>query len=69
MVRYKLKVLRVMNGLTLKEAAEKLGISTATLSNWERGLTYPDALQIKNIEMLYRTNYEGIDFLYENETE
>lgn len=69
MVRYKLKVLRVMNGLTLKEAAEKLGISTATLSNWERGVTYPDALQIKNIEMLYRTNYEGIDFLYESETE
>ena len=69
MVRYKLKVLRVMNGLTLKEAAEKLGISTATLSNWERGVTYPDALQIKNIEMLYRMNYEGIDFLYESETE
>lgn len=69
MARYKLKVLRVMNGLTLKEAAEKLGISTATLSNWERGVTYPDALQIKNIEMLYHTNYEGIDFLYEIETE
>jgi transcriptional regulator with XRE-family HTH domain len=69
MARYKLKVLRVMNGLTLKEAAEKLGISTATLSNWERGLTYPDALQIKNIEILYHTNYEGIDFLYESETE
>lgn len=69
MARYKLKVLRVMNGLTLKEAAEKLGISTATLSNWERGLTYPDALQIKNIEILYHTNYEGIDFLYESKTE
>ena len=69
MVRYKLKVLRVMNGLTLKEAAEKLGISTATLSNWERGVTYPDALQIKNIEMLYHTNYEDIDFSYKSETE
>lgn len=69
MARYKLKVLRVMNGLTLKEAAEKLGISTATLSNWERGITYPDALQIKNIEILYHTNYEGIDFSYKSETE
>ena len=69
MARYKLKVLRVLNGLTLKEAADKLGISSATLSNWERGVTYPDAVQIKNIEILYNTKYEGIDFFSTNNTE
>lgn len=68
MVKYKLKVLRVLNGLTLKEAADKLGISSATLSNWERGFTFPDALQIKNIEILYKTKYDGIDFFNTNRT-
>lgn len=69
MSKYKLKVLRVLNGLTLKEAADKLGISSATLSNWERGVTYPDAVQIKNIEVLYNTKYEGIDFFSTSDTE
>lgn len=69
MAKYKLKVLRVLNGLTLKEAADKLGISSATLSNWERGITYPDAVQIKNIEVLYNTKYEGIDFFSTSDTE
>lgn len=69
MAKYKLKVLRVLNGLTLKEAADKLGISSATLSNWERGVTYPDAVQIKNIEVLYNTKYEGIDFFSTSDTE
>lgn len=68
MAKYKLKVLRVLNGLTLKEAADKLGISSATLSNWEHGVTFPDALQIKNIEILYKTKYDGIDFFNTNRT-
>ena len=69
MAKYKLKVLSVLNGLTLTEAADKLGISSATLSNWERGVTFPDAVQIKNIEILYNTKYEGIDFFSTNNTE
>ena len=69
MSKYKLKVLRVLNGLTLKEASDKLGISSATLSNWERGVTFPDAVQIKNIEILYNTKYEGIDFFSTSDTE
>ena len=69
MSKYKLKVLRVLNGLTLREAADKLGVSSATLSNWERGVTFPDAVQIKNIEILYNTKYEGIDFFSTRKTE
>lgn len=66
--KYNLKVLRVLNNLTLKEAAVKLGVSPTTLSNWERGLTYPDVMNIKKIEEFYNTRYQDIDFFNINTT-
>lgn len=66
--KYNLKVLRVLNNLTLKEAAVKLGVSPTTLSNWERGLTYPDVMNIKKIEEIYNARYQDIDFLNVNKT-
>lgn len=57
-----LKAHRVNCGFTLKEAANKLGISTDTLVNWEKGRTFPDARMIKKIEVLYRTHYDFIFF-------
>lgn len=66
--KYNLKVLRVLNNLTLKEAAVKLGVSPTTLSNWERGLTYPGVINIKKIEEIYNVRYQDIDFLIVNKT-
>lgn len=66
--KYNLKVLRVLNNLTLKEAAVKLGVSPTTLSNWERGLTYPDVMNIKKIEEIYNARYQDIDFFSINTT-
>ena len=66
--KYNLKVLRVLNNLTLKEAAVKLGVSPTTLSNWERGWTYPDVINIKKIEEIYNVRYPDIDFFNINTT-
>lgn len=66
--KYNLKVLRVLNNLTLKGAAVKLGVSPTTLSNWERGLTYPDVINIKKIEEIYNVRYPDIDFFNINTT-
>ena len=46
-MRYKLignsiRKYRELNGLTQKQLAEKLGISSARLSNWEIGANRPD---------------------------
>ena len=57
-----LKALRVNKGLGQIEAARSLGITPETLSNWERGKSYPNVPQIKKIEALYETSYNDINF-------
>lgn len=64
--KYTLKTAREKAGLKQSEAAEKLNISVDTLSNYERGKTYPDVLLIKKIEDLYNVNYNQIIFLNKN---
>lgn len=58
-----LKAARVNKSLTQLQAAEQLGVTEDTVSNWERGRSYPDALMIKNIEVLYGVKYDDIIFL------
>ena len=41
-MRLSLKTARELNGLKQSEAAEKIGVSTDTLGNYERGKSYPD---------------------------
>ena len=64
--KYILKTAREKAGLKQSEAAEELNISVDTLSNYERGKTYPDVLLIKKIEDLYNVNYNQIIFLNKN---
>ena len=45
------------------EAAKLLGISKYTLSNYERGISFPDVLIIDKIEKVYDINYDQIIFL------
>jgi len=38
----RLKIERVSRGLKLADIAHLVGVSSATVSNWEKGETYPD---------------------------
>lgn len=61
-----LKSARINKGYGQDEAAKLIGISTDTLSNYERGKTYPDVPIIKKIEEVYDIKYDDINFLLEN---
>lgn len=61
-----LKAARVNKSLTQLQAAEILGVTEDTVSNWERGKSYPDALMIKKIEKVYGVKYDDIIFLPKN---
>lgn len=58
-----LKAVRINLGLTLEEASLLIGVSKDTLSNYERGETYPDVPIIKRIEDVYNISYDRINFL------
>lgn len=61
-----LKSARVNKGLTQVQAAELIGVTTDTLSNYERGKSYPDVPIIKRIEEVYETSYSELIFLPKN---
>ncbi len=62
-VKMTLKAARVNSGLSQKEAGEMLGVSDDVLSNWERGISFPDVIQLKRIENLYHVSYDNLIFL------
>lgn len=57
-----LKAARVNAELSLKEAAERLGISPATLSNYENGRAEPGAIVFQEMCILYKVAAEEIRF-------
>ncbi len=57
-----LKAARINKNLTQEEAAKQLGISKYTLSNYERGKSFPDVSVIKTIEKVYEVEYDNIIF-------
>lgn len=61
-----LKAARVNAGLNQREAARKLGLSVDTLSNYERGKSFPDVPVIRRMEALYGVPYSGLLFLPQN---
>jgi transcriptional regulator with XRE-family HTH domain len=58
-----LRAIRINKGWSLEEASVKIGVSKDTLSNWERGETYPTVPQIKRIETVYNIPFSNINFL------
>ena len=58
-----LKAARVNSGLTQQDAAREIGISECTLSNYERGRSFPDVPTIKKIEEVYGVSYSELIFL------
>ena len=63
MERLTLRAIRINKGWSLEEASLRIGVSKDTLSNWERGGTYPNVPQIKRIEEVYNIPYDSINFL------
>lgn len=61
-----LKAARVNVGLNQKQAAKALGISLASLQNYEAGRKYPNVLVLKRIEKLYGVPYADLIFLPKN---
>ena len=49
----KLREARLAAQLTQEQAAEDLGISRQTMSNWENGKTYPDIVSVIKMSDLY----------------
>lgn len=48
-----LRAIRVNLGLSLEVASTKIGISKDTLSNYERGDTFPDVSVLQSMEEVY----------------
>lgn len=58
-----LKAARINMGFTQAQAAKEIGVTVDTLSNYERGKSYPDVPIIKRIEEVYKTSYSDLIFL------
>lgn len=61
-----LKSARVNKNLTQVEAAKLIGVTVDTLSNYERGKSYPDVPIIQRMEEVYGVSYSDIIFLPKN---
>lgn len=61
--RMSLKMIREYKKMTQAEAAERIGVSVDTLSNYERGKSYPDIPVLRKIEETYGVPYNRIIFL------
>ena len=53
---------RTEAGYTIADASKKLGVTPQTLSNYERGISFPDVRIIKKIESLYNIAFKDIFF-------
>ena len=58
-----MKAARINAGYTQKEAAKLLKVSKDTVSNWDRGKSYPDVTNLRDIERVYRVKYDDLIFL------
>ncbi len=62
-MKLSLKTARELKGLKQSEAAKKIGVSTDTLGNYERGKSYPDIPVLRKIEETYGVSYDKLIFL------
>ena len=58
-----LKAARVNKNLNQREAANLIGVSIATLQNYEAGKNFTDVPILKKIEKIYQVSYADIIFL------
>ncbi len=60
MLKEKLKQLRLSFGLTQEQEAQQLGVSSQTVSKWERGLLSPDISLLPKIAELYDCTIDSL---------
>ena len=58
-----LKAARANKNYTQQQAAELLGTTKYVVSNWERGISFPDVIMLKKIEDVYGVTYKDLLFL------
>jgi transcriptional regulator with XRE-family HTH domain len=58
-----LEAARTNAGLTQKEVAKALGKSNKTVCSWEKGKSFPNAMEIDALCKLYGVSYDNINFL------
>ena len=58
-----LKAVRINVKMNQREAAKRIGISAETLSNYERGKSFPDIQTLQRIEQVYGVTYSDLIFL------
>ena len=56
----KLKDARIRSGLTQENAAEKIGVSRQTISNWENERSYPDIISVIKLSSLYSISLDAL---------
>ena len=56
----KIKQARTAAGLTQEQAAEALGVSRQTMSNWETGKTYPDIVSVIKMSDVYEVSLDHL---------
>ena len=59
-LKNKLKELRVAHGMTQEAVAEHLGVSSQTVSKWERGLLSPDISLLPQIALLFKCSIDSL---------
>ncbi len=59
-LKSKLKELRTARGMTQEAVAEYLGVSSQTVSKWERGLLSPDISLLPKMAVLYRCSLDSM---------
>jgi len=56
----KIKAARAAANITQEQAAEQLGVTRQTVSNWENGKTYPDIISVIKMSDLYSISLDRL---------
>ena len=59
-IGHNIKKLRVMNGMTQRELAWRLQVSTQAVSKWERGYAYPDLTMLLPLAELFSVTIDEL---------
>ena len=59
-LKNKLKELRVAHSMTQEAVADHLGVSSQTVSKWERGLLSPDITLLPKIALLFKCSIDSL---------
>ena len=54
------KSARTAKGLTLKQAADEIGVTAQAISLWENGKTMPSAVLLPKIAKVYETTVDDL---------